>query len=218
VDLWSFEFDLDQIRDYIQFFEDHLASRQKDLDQQWEEFQREKDQLSEEEQNNRGLDAYQDHLIDEAWSHERNFVQYFRQSQVIQIYSFLERALRVVCNMYARQLEPTKPLSVFKGNGEMERVKTFLKEAAGIDINYLNPEWRFIDGFRKLRNRVAHNHSKIGVSHPHLNHIRTLPAEGLKLKQISQNVIDITFPTSDFLLLSIEQIRQLLRKIDNYAD
>lgn len=87
----------------------------------------------------------------------------FRASFLIQIFSFIEYELKMICK-YHHQLNKTDySIKDLKGNSDIEKAKTYLVKSCKIDFNNLEPEWSFINQIRMIRNKLIHHQGEVIV-------------------------------------------------------
>ncbi|WP_431136827.1 hypothetical protein [Psychroserpens mesophilus] len=152
-----FEFDL--VQDYIRHMETYFETEINSIDQAYDEFLnslgKEKKVNSEEDYISRN--AHSESFVDAFFMFETVYKKNFRNSQIIQLYSFVEDALRGGCDRFADYKNTDYYVSDLKGYNDIDKIKTFLKKSVKLDFSLLNPEWRFLDDLRQVRNLVVHH-------------------------------------------------------------
>jgi hypothetical protein len=91
------------------------------------------------------------------------FVQRFRNSIIIQLYSFLESELKAFCNAHQLLTNSTYGVDDLKGSSDLEKIKKYMTKSMNIEIGK-SKLWPFINNFRILRNKIAHENSTIKTS------------------------------------------------------
>ena len=128
---------------------------------------------------------YQNHLtsslIDDIWQIDNHFKQFFRQSIVIQLYSFLEYKLKYGCDNYARQKNTAYKMSDMKGSSDMVKAKLFMSRSMGIAVKDLDPEWSYVQRLRKTRNILVHHNGELMSTHRDFKEIKAFEQKGFKL-------------------------------------
>jgi hypothetical protein len=201
------EMDLDSYEKYISFTEDYL-------DNTAEEYQK------------KHLDSLKDDTIDweitkeykeKMFEVDGNFAQRFRESIIVQLYSFFERALLNSCEMYNSNKEMNE--NYFNGIGSkagFEEAKIFLKKKAIITLNDLNPELDFFSKLSTLRNRIVHHKTAhFYDEEKKINDIRAL-SKNWYIFQEKNNFLTtyfIHFDKPEFSFEIINKIKTFYRKL-----
>ncbi len=152
-------FELRMLDDYIRDQEDQFEKQLANAQERYHEF--EKDIAA---GNVEGPAGYHDHIRDsifeEMWKIDSNYIQFFRQSQIIQLYSFLEYKLRFACDTFAKIKKTVYTVRDLNGSSDMDKTKKFMVKSMGIDLRHLEPEWSFFQNLRKLRNIIVHHNAE----------------------------------------------------------
>src|SRR5690554_3066814 len=91
---------------------------------------------------------------------DNEFAQRFRESIIILLFSFFEKAIVGSCDMfYSNKDLEEKTLIETPDKAGFDYAKSFLKMAAGIKLADINEELDFFTKLKTLRNRIVHNHT-----------------------------------------------------------
>ena len=174
------DFEMMQIDDYIDEQERQFELQGKSLKDKFHQLQKDIEAGQ--------VDAppeYQNHLtsslIDDIWQIDNHFKQFFRQSIVIQLYSFLEYKLKYGCDNYARQKNTAYKMSDMKGSSDMVKAKLFMSRSMGIAVKDLDPEWSYVQRLRKTRNILVHHNGELMSTHRDFKEIKAFEQKGFKL-------------------------------------
>lgn len=192
---------------YIMFTEEYL-------DQQAEKFQK------------KHLDSLRDETIDWKISEEyaqrmfeieNKFAQRFRESIIVQLFSFFERAFVSSCEMYYsnKEMEENSLYEMPKKAG-FHDAKKFLKKNVGINFKNFNKEIDFFAKLNTLRNRIVHHETSFfSDDEGRLNDIRLLSKNRFTLieKQDITPSYFLYFDKPKFALEIIEKIKSLYCKL-----
>jgi hypothetical protein len=160
-DSWSIIFTMSSLKGYVRLVE---ANMQIEADNMREAF---KKKIVDIEKREDYTGEYQNHLIDKLSEEFReldyNFKGWFRNSIIIQLYSFLEVNLFKICENHKREYEKEYSVKDLKGHNDLDKAIKYLKISAKINIKEL-PQWQFVDNMRKLRNCIVHAEGSIDNS------------------------------------------------------
>jgi len=203
--LWHIEFSLLSFKKYINLVEDKFQNEVTSIRERFNEIQKEIDE------NKKNYEpAYQIYLTDSAIEEmieiEVEFLQRFRNSVIVQIFSFLETELKVFCNSHAKVFKKEFNIDDLKGNNELDKAKKYLKKAANIDITTNQENWKFIDNIRKLRNKIVHQNSTITSNDNDYNAIFEFSKNKFILKKMGLKNVEIILNDKKFLENCLEQI------------
>ena len=99
-----------------------------------------------------------DEYINRIREVDGDFTQRFRQSIIVQLYSFFEQALVSSCELYySNKGSDEQEFNGLSDKPGFEEAKSFLKSSAKIELNRLNPELDFFAKLSTLRNRIVHH-------------------------------------------------------------
>lgn len=113
-------------------------------------------------------------------------------------------------------------LGDLKGNNDIDKIKSFLKQSAKVDFSVLNPEWSFTDNFRQVRYLVVHhkglikNNNTVNNSDKKFNNIKSFSKGMFTVNQYvsSQNRFKIVLDNPKFSKEIVNKIENLLDKMD----
>lgn len=208
-----FGFELDVYRDYIDFNEKNID---RETEKIGEEFEALADKLktTPKEYDPRYFEYLQDNYIDTFKKLDYDFRQNLRRSQIIMLYSFLELKLKEGCNSYAEAHNKEYTISQLKGQNDLDKIKIFFKRSMNIKIDDLNPEWKFLNDLRKVRNRIVHHNALITTSDKDFKAIKEFEFDKYTLiKQREPETYLIELVNKSFAQEIIENISNLYHKI-----
>lgn len=123
-----------------------------------------------------------------------DFPNGFRASFLTQLFSFLEFELRNVCDYHSNKHSHYFSISDLKGGSDIEKAKLYLKKAAKVDFDKLNPEWEFIKNIAIIRNLIIHHQGLISNQHQDFNKIHKFAEiNSLKITKYNQSENQITY-------------------------
>lgn len=217
------DFEMMQIDDYIDEQERQFELQGKSLEDKFHQLQKDIEAGQ--------IDAppeYHDHLtsslIDDIWQIDNHFKQFFRQSIVIQLYSFLEYKLKYGCDNYARQKNTAYKMSDLKGSSDMDKAKLFMSRSMGIAVKDLDPEWSYVQRLRKTRNILVHHNGELMSTHRDFKEIKAFEQKGFELDHKTNTKTDLSksqryvlkFTDKAFLQSLSKNIASLLYKIGKH--
>lgn len=192
---------------YIKFTEDYL-------DNQAENFQQKHlESLQYENENWKVSEEYAQKMIEV----DNEFAQRYRESIIVQLYSFFERAIVDSCEMYYSNKElDESSLNETPDKPGLDYAKVFLKNNAGIKLKNINEELDFFCKLRTLRNRIVHHRTSFfSDEEGKINDIRALSKNRFKLiaKSDITTFYFLYFDNPTFSLEIIEKIKSLYCKL-----
>lgn len=200
--------DLKPYERYIQFTEEYLENTAVD-------FQKKHLKAIEDE---KGDWEICDEYIGQIREIDGDFTQRFRQSIIVQLYSFFEQALVSSCELYYSNKEKDEP--EFYGLSDkagFEEAKLFLKNHAKIELNALNPELDFLAKLSALRNRIVHHRmTNFSDDERNVNAIRSLSKNRFRLtkKKDFATTYSLYFDKPSFSFEIINMTKSLYKKLD----
>lgn len=208
-----FGFEVDAYKDFIKFGEDNIDRETKSLKIQFEAFQKDVENkiLKYDE---RYLEHIQDNYIDEFGKIDYDFRQNLRRSQIVMLYSSLESKLRDGCNSYAKAYNKEYTVSNLNGQNDLDNIKLFLKRSMNIKIDELNPEWKFVNDLRKVRNKMVHHNGLVNSDDSDFKSISEFSKNRFKIVMVIKPktyLIELNNP--EFLKEIIDNISKLYHKI-----
>lgn len=155
-----------------------------------------------------------DSIVEDYSTIDREFLNRFRSSLIIQLYSFLEIELRKFCELHCINNNKEYSIKDLKGNNDLDKAIKYLKKSANFDINTIKSLWDFISDFRKLRNNIVHHESVIQNTDIDYKSIAKFSKDNFRLKRyVSKTSFIIVFEDKSFLELCIARIEQFLIEI-----
>ncbi|PZR18912.1 MAG: hypothetical protein DI539_15970 [Flavobacterium psychrophilum] len=109
---------------------------------------------------NEELDMVYNSLYDDWYLMDVQIRSRFRQSVLIQLYSFMEVQLFKQCELHKWRNNKEYSVRELKGNTDLDKVALYYKNSVHFNIKELK-EWQFIDSFRRLRNLLVHHEGLI---------------------------------------------------------
>ncbi|WP_411768114.1 hypothetical protein [Winogradskyella sp. A3E31] len=134
------------------FIENHISTVQKEIDQKYDEV----DKIEDTDEWNVAMENLEDELASDGFKFDHEFPNRIRYSSIIQTYSMLEVYLKWLCESLKKINNFPIGLTDLKGNSDLEKGKLYLKRIYKVDFNKLNPEWKFLNDMRKIRNQIIH--------------------------------------------------------------
>jgi hypothetical protein len=198
---------LEPYEKYIKFTEDYL-------DNQAENFQQKHlDSLDDENESWKVSEGHAQKMLEV----DNEFTQRFRESIIVQLFSFFERALVNSCEMYYsnKEMDESDEEDVPDKAG-LDFAKAFLKVKAEIKLKEINRELDFFCKLRTLRNRIVHHNTTFFTDEEKkINQIKTLSKQRFKLttKQDVVTMYFLYFDNPAFSFEIIEKIKSLYEKL-----
>ncbi len=148
---------------------------------------------------------------------DNEFAQRFRESIIVQLFSFIEGSLVSSCEMYYSNKEIEDPSDYhFPEKGGLDDVKSFLKNNAGIELKLINKELDFFNKLRTLRNRIVHHKTSFFTDDKKkINQLKALSKGRFQMrsKDDFMTMYFLYFDNPDFLFEIIENIKSLYLKL-----
>lgn len=205
--LYLLDLTLEPYKRYIKFTEDYL-------DNQAEDFQQKHlDSLANENESWTVSEEYASkiHEVD------NEFAQRFRESIIVQLFSFLEGALVSSCEMYYSNRDMEGPDGYdFPEKAGLDDAKSFLKKNAGIELKVINEELDFFCKLRTLRNRIVHHRTSFFTDdNKKINQLKALSKGRFQMrsKDDFMTIYFLYFDKTEFLFEIIEKIKSLYVKL-----
>ncbi len=149
--------------------------------------------------------------IEEMIEIDVEFVQRFRNSVIIQIFSFLEVELKKFCYYHAKTNNKEFTIDDLKGGTELEKAKKYLKKCANIDITTDSANWQFIENIRKLRNKMVHQNSILETKDNDYNSLVTFSKGNFELKQLGLHGSEIILNDVNFIRKCLVEVQKFLK-------
>jgi hypothetical protein len=147
---WRIDFELDIMRDYLNYIHAYFEGERRELIEQIEKM-------------SQGLSGEEQHTLYESFEDElsplsEDFPSLFHTGFVISWYSFIETSLLGVCTEFNLKLEISAQDRPISDSG-IFRARKFLKDAAKYEIN--NSHWQELLYINFIRNKIVHDEGKI---------------------------------------------------------
>lgn len=207
--LFYIELSLNTFKNYISLIEDTFENKIKDS-RVWAE-----GALKKINENNETSDKdYESHLsdsvIEQVYQLEVEFINRFRSSIIIQLYSFLEVELKSYCEKHSKENLKEYSINDLKGSNEIDKIKKYLKQSANIDLSKV-PGWDFINNLRTIRNKIVHNESLVKLfNHNEFKAINYFAQNNFTLKPYSDEEEKIVLDKKEFIGLCLKQVETFL--------
>ncbi len=192
---------------YIKFTEAYLENQVENFQQKHLE------SLQNENKDWRKSEEYVQQMLEM----DNEFAQKFRESIIVQLFSFFERTIVGSCEMYYSNKEIDE--SNFDGTPDkagFDYAKTFLKKNARINLQNINDELGFFSKLNTLRNRIVHHQTLYFYDEEKpINDLRALSKNRFKLveNKTYPSMFHIYFDEPKFSLEIIEKIKSLYHKL-----
>lgn len=150
------------------------------------------------------------------------FSQRFRESMIVQLYSFFEQALVSSCEMYySNKEEDENGFLVMSDMAGFDEAKAFLKKWAKIKLNVINKELDFFAKLCTLRNRIVHHGiTSFSDEESKINNIRAISKNRFIFREEKNDfgmTYHIYFDNPAFSFEIIEEIKSLYKKLGKYG-
>lgn len=143
--------EVDAFRDYILKSEKSIKEIQTTFEKDWDE------EVAKDPDAEDGLHMRYDEEISKTFS----LVPHIAFSSLyISLSSLFESSMKKACNTISH---PTLAWKDMSGNSDFERVRSFLRKVALIDLTTIEKPWQKVKTLYKLRNRIVHHGSKVDV-------------------------------------------------------
>lgn len=202
------ELSLNIFKNYILLIEENFENRIK-KSRVWAEIALKKIDKNDDKFTAEYANYLSDSVTDQVYETEVEFINRFRSSIVIQLYSFLEFELKFYCEKHSK--ENYKEYSIYdsKGHNEIDKIKKYLKQSASIDLTKLL-EWKFITDIKKIRNIIVHNISMIDCNHRDYDTLKNFSRNNYTLKPHSKEEYEIVFDKKEFIDFILKQFETFL--------
>lgn len=211
-DLFYIELSIISFRNYIALVEKGFDAQKKDLSIKYEEHYK---TLNGANKFNSLLHTTSSQLMEL----EQEYIQRFRKSIIIQIFSFLESELKSICNSHAVSTKSIYVVNDLKGYSDLDKIKKYLINSMDIDLVKFD-QWKFINNLRLIRNKIVHENSTIKITNGDYASIKTFSKNYFLLESQSTNsdFYTIIFNTQKFLDDCLHMVESLIQDImKNYS-
>ncbi len=193
------KFRLNEFKDYVLAIESNFQEKKGELRRRYKEEIKKIEKKSEEEFHI--SDYYEGELI----TIDRVYLETFRYSAIVSIYSILESSLNALC----KQLKKTNNLSLDLGeiHGEgIERARLYLQKVCHVKFPARTDSWSNIQKLNKIRNCIVHAEGDVE---------RTLSST--KVKNIVKNTKGLSL-MSNYIKVDKKYIEDIIRDIDDFLE
>lgn len=149
------ESELEDFIKYIDEIDNELKRKQKDLENRYEEVNKEID--SEEQE-----DVYA-FFEDDIQKYFRTFPVYTFNPLLLTIYGQFELWFKKLCELDSRTGLSKVKVSDLHGNNYIEKSRKYLTLVAGLELDPNTSDWKKIVEIQQIRNLIAHNASSIST-------------------------------------------------------
>jgi hypothetical protein len=206
-DLFYVELSIISFRNYISLVEKSFAEQQKIISKKYAEYYK---NLNDTENHNSFLHS----TTSELQEIELEFIQRFRNSILIQLFSYLENELKNICNAHSQSTKSTYTVNDLKGNSDLEKIKKYLTKSMNLEVGKFSL-WPFINNLRVVRNKIVHENSIIQITDGDLKSMRIFSKEKFLLKSENPNpeFYNIIFDNREFLDECLNKIESFIQEI-----
>ncbi len=135
-------------------------------------------------------------------------------SLAIQLYSMMEVELYSFCNHWSEFSNEIYKVKELKGNNDIDRVKMYLTKSMRIKNAFKSSEWKFVENYREVRNKLVHNNGYISKDEFIKFEKMDVVRNGLvKVGNYKDKEYWISINGSDFLLKASNNIYKLLQNL-----
>ncbi len=150
--LFGIEFSLVDFKKYQTKIESFLDKEKKSLDESYNKSLAELDQDDYKRYNQIAQDYYY-----RSGDIATLFPHNFRASFLIQIITFIEHELKLICEHYEFEKQTKYSINDLKGTNDIEKAKQFLEKSCNVNFRNLDKEWQFILKIKRIRNKLVHS-------------------------------------------------------------
>ena len=192
-DLFYVELSIISFRNYLNLVENNFESQKKILLEKYNEHYKQYD-----DSNN--FDSFLHRTNDQLYELEQEFIQRFRQSILIQTFSYVENELRSICTAHSSATGSIYSVNDLKGSSDLDKIKKYLLKSMNIEISKFI-DWQFINSLRILRNKIVHENSTIQISDNDYRNLSSFSTNRFQLKSNNPNptFYNIKFESKDFI-------------------
>lgn len=140
---------LNEFKDYVLAIESNFQGKKGELRKRYEDEIKKIEKESEEKYHI--SDYYEEELI----TIDRVYLETFRYSAIVSIYSILESSMNALCNHLMKSKELSLELKEIRGEG-IERAKLYLEKVCHVKLPAKSNSWSKIQNLNKIRNCIVH--------------------------------------------------------------
>jgi hypothetical protein len=204
--------------------ETHFEQELKVIESNYDEFMSSLKNADSDELSDEAKSHYEDSFIDDFFMIKKVYRKTFRDSQIIQLYSFLEDLLMKGCSRYASIKKTPYKVTDLSGQNDIDRIKKYLTKSVGVDFSKLTADWSFLDNLRVVRNQVVHhngiirNNDVVKGTDKKFNKIKSFSKDRFTLEPYvsSSDRFQIVFDNPNFITSILKHIESLIQKIAQY--
>lgn len=206
-DLFYVELSMVSFKNYLKLIEDNFNEQKKALTDKYNLYKNSSE-------NHKHFRSPLHMTFDQLHELEEEFVQRFRQSLIIQLFSYVESDLKSICTANSSATESTYSITDLKGHNDLDKIKRYLSKSMNIEIATF-PLWPFINSLRILRNKIVHENAIIQTKDNDFKNLSTFAENRFELK--SQNpesaFRNIKLSERNFLDECIVNVEKFMREV-----
>ncbi|MEQ3690385.1 MAG: hypothetical protein ABNG98_02580 [Flavobacterium sp.] len=207
--IFFIEFSSNSFKNYNNLVEEQLKNNHANLLDRYQELAK---KIQSEKLETEYLDLFYSSSSQTLKEAQVVYLQRFRFSIIIQLYSFLETELKKYCDYHFTMNNKEYKASDLKANNDIEKFKKYLKNSAGKDISK-NPNWVFINEFRKLRNLIVHSNGVFDDKDSNCNSYKKFSIENFKVIEKTSSEYQIYLDNKLFIEKCIDNVSDFLLNI-----
>lgn len=207
--LFNLEYAFNSYSKYVDLVEEHFETLINQHEVSYQELLEDMKVHPEKYTNPDFVDYLHESAYDEMIVIDREFKIRFRESLVLQVYSFMEFELRKHCEVMKRMTEPDFSMDDLKGDSDLHKLKKYYKANFPKD-KYDDNLWQFVNNLRKVRNRIVHHNSIIRIDDKDYTSIKDFSKGNFTLKASNQLKVTtylIILDKDEFVNLCIEKVK-----------
>ncbi|AZA54041.1 hypothetical protein [Chryseobacterium sp. G0201] len=206
-DLFYVELSMVSFKNYLKLIEDNFDQQKNILTDRYNQFKN----------SNEDNDNFRSPLhmtSEQLYELEEEFVQRFRQSLIIQLFSYVERDLKSICNSHSSSTESIYSIIDLKGSNDLDKIKKYMSKSMNIEIAKFSL-WPFINSLRILRNKIVHEDATIQANDNDFNNLFAFAKNRFKLKSDNPKPIFYTIKLYDQIFLNecIKNVEDFMKEI-----
>lgn len=206
-DLFYVELSMVSFKNYLKLIEDNFDQQKNILTDRYNQFKN----------SNEDNDNFRSPLhmtSEQLYELEEEFVQRFRQSLIIQLFSYVERDLKSICNSHSSSTESIYSIIDLKGSNDLDKIKKYMSKSMNIEIAKFSL-WPVINSLRILRNKIVHEDATIQANDNDFNNLFAFAKNRFKLKSDNPKPIFYTIKLYDQIFLNecIKNVEDFMKEI-----
>ena len=148
------EYRIQVIKDYLTELDEYLKKRTIEIQNKIIEWQN-----SKKEEKYSGIDYY----IDDLTNYNSNFKKLKLESTFLSSYSLFEHFFKSFTEIYKEYYELQLAVDDLNGNNYINKSKRYLEKVINLNLESLNPNWKEITNFQRIRNKIVHNNGQFNL-------------------------------------------------------